>query len=582
MRTDNNPTSNTQSVNLTSKVQDYSLVNQLFNVGDGGQSFNQILSSQMQPKREPVASTADSGSAPRCQGAKHRPDSGNQLPDDRRLEKQQRAERDARETRAEDHQSDQYRADQQRDSKRDQEFAATEQAQGDAHCQDQLNEAQAQEQQRIEDAQASVEDSDESVDKAALSQAEQSLELANADLSSEDFVSDSESGEPLAESGSELAVEQGVDSGELDLEAAITSDRPESEQSGLTDSENLVEGNLDQSEAMAGEIDGKMPLQGENAELTESKDGTPKAVDPEVQVALSPNPAGLQKKSTKQAHADEPKSTRDASMPAASLQATKEQQVTAKSSSADGQGASGQSDTQEMPVFEPKGEKKVDLGVLADKLAQKPVSNDGVVATPVQERLAALAKALDKAGSSTSPQAASKSVEQADSAKATPFQRSLEQVSRIAGTGKPQMTTMQAPLQSREWAGEMTQRLVMMVSTKLNSAKIQLNPQEMGSIDVKVSVKHDQAHVVFTSQVAPTRDALEQAVPRLREMMEQNGVALGDVDVRDQDTRESYEQGGQDQRRGTRVSEAAGSADDAGEVSSAASQMAVGLVDYYA
>ena len=120
---------------------------------------------------------------------------------------------------------------------------------------------------------------------------------------------------------------------------------------------------------------------------------------------------------------------------------------------------------------------------------------------------------------------------------------------------------LQAPLQSREWAGEMGQRLMMMVSTKLNSAQIQVNPRDLGPIDVKVSLQQDQAHVTFTSHAAPTRDALEQAIPRLREMLEQNGVALGDVDVRQQDARES----GQQQQRTGRDSGGGSSADPAAE-----------------
>jgi len=85
---------------------------------------------------------------------------------------------------------------------------------------------------------------------------------------------------------------------------------------------------------------------------------------------------------------------------------------------------------------------------------------------------------------------------------------------------------------------------------------------------------------VFTSHAAPTREALEQALPRLREMMEQNGVALGDVDVRDHDARESDQRRGQDHRQGGSADAEVAAVDESS--SERIIQQAVGLVDYYA
>ncbi|MFT5084014.1 MAG: flagellar hook-length control protein FliK [Lentisphaeria bacterium] len=62
-------------------------------------------------------------------------------------------------------------------------------------------------------------------------------------------------------------------------------------------------------------------------------------------------------------------------------------------------------------------------------------------------------------------------------------------------------------------------------------ADIQLDPPELGPMQVKVSVNQDQASVTFVSANAQVRDALEQTVSRLREMLNEQGLNLVNVDV---------------------------------------------------
>ncbi len=107
-------------------------------------------------------------------------------------------------------------------------------------------------------------------------------------------------------------------------------------------------------------------------------------------------------------------------------------------------------------------------------------------------------------------------------------------------TMKEVQAQIKTPLHSPKWAGEVGQRLMMMVNHKLQQADIQIDPPELGPMAVKIKFTHEQAHVVFTSHFASVRDTLEQAIPRLREMFDQNGVGLGDVDVQDQGARDGF------------------------------------------
>ncbi len=184
-----------------------------------------------------------------------------------------------------------------------------------------------------------------------------------------------------------------------------------------------------------------------------------------------------------------------------------------------------------------------------------------------------------KEGSTSQPRNTTDAI---DSAKGSSFQRNVDQFSRLqASAAKPLTTSIATPMNQKEWAGEMGQRLVMMVSSKIQSAQIQVTPGDMGPIDVKVSMQKDQAHVVFTSHVPQTRDALEQALPKLREMMDQNGVAMGNVDVRDQGTHQSSQRHGQEQQQRQSGTQDNGVA-STDAVAEKVSVQQLGVVDYYA
>ena len=93
-------------------------------------------------------------------------------------------------------------------------------------------------------------------------------------------------------------------------------------------------------------------------------------------------------------------------------------------------------------------------------------------------------------------------------------------------------------------------------------------------------MQQEQAHVVFSSQVLQTREALEQALPRLREMFDQNGVDLANVDVRDQDAQQSQQRQSQQAQDG-KSWQGEDQADDI-ETSETEVTLSQGLVDYYA
>lgn len=98
---------------------------------------------------------------------------------------------------------------------------------------------------------------------------------------------------------------------------------------------------------------------------------------------------------------------------------------------------------------------------------------------------------------------------------------------------------------TQAWDNQVSQRIVYMVG-KEQAATLTLNPPDLGPVQVVLSVSNDQASVAFSSNQQEVRQALENALPRLREMMGENGIALGNatVDAGTPDQRQAQQDGG--------------------------------------
>ena len=97
-------------------------------------------------------------------------------------------------------------------------------------------------------------------------------------------------------------------------------------------------------------------------------------------------------------------------------------------------------------------------------------------------------------------------------------------------------TTIDVPVFDENWGNALQDRVMWMTTRNIQNAEIRLNPAELGPIRVQVSVQDDAAQLTFAAQHAQTRDALEVAMPRLREMLSENGLSLGDATVTDGDS----------------------------------------------
>lgn len=97
----------------------------------------------------------------------------------------------------------------------------------------------------------------------------------------------------------------------------------------------------------------------------------------------------------------------------------------------------------------------------------------------------------------------------------------------------PLTTTIDRPVMDKAWGTELQEKVLWMTNRNIQNAEIRLNPAELGPIRIQVSVEDDAATVMFTAQHTVTREAIELALPRLREMLSEHGLSLAGSSVTD-------------------------------------------------
>lgn len=133
------------------------------------------------------------------------------------------------------------------------------------------------------------------------------------------------------------------------------------------------------------------------------------------------------------------------------------------------------------------------------------------------------------------------------------------------------------------WNQGMGKQILWMVNQNISSAEIRLNPAHLGPIEILIDMSDDTVNVSLSSHHAIVREAMEQALPKLREMLSENGFNLADTDIskhsfaeqREQDTNNSNSRVKSKHNNHSNDNEMSGS------IKSLTSSIAKGLVDYY-
>jgi flagellar hook-length control protein FliK len=86
-------------------------------------------------------------------------------------------------------------------------------------------------------------------------------------------------------------------------------------------------------------------------------------------------------------------------------------------------------------------------------------------------------------------------------------------------------------IQEKIWPQQFGEKIIWMAKADVQSAQINLNPPELGPIQITLNLSGDQAKLTFASPHLEVRQSIENALPQLKEMLSSSGISLGQANV---------------------------------------------------
>lgn len=132
-------------------------------------------------------------------------------------------------------------------------------------------------------------------------------------------------------------------------------------------------------------------------------------------------------------------------------------------------------------------------------------------------------------------------------------------------------------ISNSQWADKFSEHIIWLGHQGIKSALIKIHPEDLGPLEISIKVVKDSASVNINSHSSHVREILDQALPRLREMMTEQGLNLTDVHIgSDANSRDSSQNGQSFEERTFMSSE-----DDV-QITPLIKRAHKGLIDYFA
>ncbi len=145
------------------------------------------------------------------------------------------------------------------------------------------------------------------------------------------------------------------------------------------------------------------------------------------------------------------------------------------------------------------------------------------------------------------------------------------------------MQTIGTNVRSQRWGQELGQRLVFMVNKDIKEAKIKLSPEKLGPIQIKITLDKDQQmSITIVAQNGTTRGLLENAISKLREMLEDSNAEVVNVDVNEDSNAENYSESKDKGTPQNKIGMQSEGSVEQDKVVSRLVQSSDNIVDYYA
>lgn len=130
----------------------------------------------------------------------------------------------------------------------------------------------------------------------------------------------------------------------------------------------------------------------------------------------------------------------------------------------------------------------------------------------------------------------------------TPFLHALNAAAELKAAATASTPFQGEPTATPHIGGDdfddaMSARIGWLADQKIGHATVKVTPHDLGLIEVRLQMDGDKVHATFSSAHADVRHALESSIPRLREMLNDQGFQLGNADVGHQQTAQDGKNG---------------------------------------
>lgn len=177
-----------------------------------------------------------------------------------------------------------------------------------------------------------------------------------------------------------------------------------------------------------------------------------------------------------------------------------------------------------VPVTAQSGEESSEQSLETSLQPQK-----AVVAKPVAPAAQTTTDVISAQQDATEQMMEEEAIEQAQQ------QEEVAQLEKNEKQARKNEQIIQLDKNQQMWGDKISERISMMAGKNIQSATIHLDPPELGSLEIKMQINAEQtAQIQVQAQGPQIKEVLESSAQRLRDMLEQEGIALDQFDVSDQ------------------------------------------------
>lgn len=100
----------------------------------------------------------------------------------------------------------------------------------------------------------------------------------------------------------------------------------------------------------------------------------------------------------------------------------------------------------------------------------------------------------------------------------------------------PKITTsinLPVAVTNQQWPSSLTEQIIMFNRQGIQTANIKLNPQELGSLHIKLDMIEDKMNLHMIAAHTVVKSVLESALPYLKSSLEEQGITLEQADISD-------------------------------------------------